>query len=104
MGIDCFEPNAGTVENAICKACGRLMEIERDLPAVGGFAAAMSGSNRKRDRFTCPDSEHDWHLQVVALTVEVGKTNSAKLTALLQEEISEIVATKEPTKKVVGWF
>lgn len=99
QGVNCFETRPGTVENANCKACGCLMEVERNLPAIGGFAAAMGGSNRIRDRFTCPNSNNKWHHQAVSLVLEQSKTKSAKLTALLQEEINEILATKTPTKK-----
>lgn len=74
------------------------MEVQRGVEVSRTFAEAMGKMTFPSDSFTCPESEQDWHRQIVSLLQEQGRTRSAKLTALLQEEIDEILATKTPTK------
>lgn len=102
-GIDCFITDVNSVEEARCEACGAIMEVERNIDISRSFAEAMGEMKRPSDSFKCPESIHDWHKQLIALILERNKTKSAKLTALLQEEINEILATKKPTK-VISWY
>lgn len=97
-GIDLFRPDPGVMESCKCKACGSDMNVKRNIPSACSWAGAMAGLNRKHDLFTCPESDKNWHKQVVSLIIEQQQTKSSKLTKILQEEIDEILLNKKPTK------
>jgi hypothetical protein len=97
-GYDYFITDVNKHQEMHCKVCDALMEVERNVEASKGFVAAVSGTTKPHDIFTCPISGEDWHKQVMQLMIEKGNTSSATISNLLQDEIDMINVTKKKTK------
>ncbi len=96
-----YTPNAGTVEDDVhCGVCGDMMLVKRDCYGPRSYAQAVAGGNSLYDEFTCPNMAAGWHTQVVALRREANRTSSGKITAMLKDEIEQVLKTREPTKQI----
>lgn len=96
-----FTPNAGKVEGLVnCGVCGQRMDVKINVVGPTSMVESMAGSKHRHDRFTCPDRDEKWHMQVVALRREQRKSASTMIGALLQQEIDMVLETKEPTKEL----
>ena len=72
----------------------------RDIMSARSWAGAMGGIKSKCDSFTCPETPNDWHRQVLSLHQRIETEPSAKISAILEQEIKEILETKIATKRV----
>jgi len=54
------------------------------------------------DFFTCPSSGKPWHNQVIALRRFQRDTPSQVLSDLVEEEIQQIISSKQPSKET--WY
>jgi hypothetical protein len=85
----------------VCQTCGATLEqTSKNIDGPTSTVAAMSGSTRLHDVWSCPEVGQDWHDQAYALKRSIKETPSLRLQKILEEELSEIVATKTATKKV----
>jgi hypothetical protein len=98
IGYDSFITDVNKHQEMHCKVCGMLMEVNRNMAAIKGFVAAMSGTTKPYDIFNCPISDEDWHKQIIKLMIEQQQTSSATIANLLQAEIDMIKVTKKRTK------
>jgi len=100
-GFDYFTPEAGKHSTMLCVACTAEMDVKRNVArTMGRYGIAMPEHLvRQEDIFTCPNSEHGWHRQIIRLLQEVRDTPSRKLADLMELEIAEIRQTKTTTKE-----
>ncbi len=107
-GWDFFTPSPGTEDTMHCCACGEEMEVQRNVFGPTGYVEAVGGRMRQRqdpayrvghlhDVFTCKRSGQTWHTQVIALREEQSETSSARLKSVLEEEIQQILTTRQAT-------
>jgi hypothetical protein len=93
-GYDLFFTAPGEVGEMACKVCRTTCTVHRDRYGPTGFVAAMGGLNRKHDLFECPNKELRWHEQALRLVIELEKTPSRRLAALMKKDLEEILRTK----------
>lgn len=99
-GVDVFYPSPNTQDRMTCLACGSDMTVQRGAYGPTGWAESMGRGAHKHDVFTCPNSGHDWHTQIIKIKEEIQKTASGVLADMMQKEIDLILLSKEATKKV----
>lgn len=99
-GWDIVYTEPGQCEQVICRVCGETMKAERDVTGPTGWAEAMAKKGHPHDTFYCTKAKEKWHVQVRKLKQLALQTPSAKVTALYEQEIAEILAAKTPTKEV----
>lgn len=89
-GIDYFTSDIGKGKKTDirCLACGENLKGEMAKGALS-YAAALSGSTKEHWSYTCPHSELEDHVPLVALLKEMGNFVSEKLKAIVQEEYDE---------------
>jgi len=93
-----YTPDAGTEAGpCFCGVCGTQMVERRGLCGPRGFAAALGNIKSTYDSFDCPHIKEPWHLQVVAIREKIHSTPSARLVAIMREEVDEILTTRQPT-------
>jgi hypothetical protein len=105
---DRYTPDAGTAdEPVICGVCGDAMECVRNSRGPRGWAQAVAMHMRgetdtgtPHDIFSCPNSETDWHKQVIALRREGMRSPSKVLEGMLRDEARTILERRQCTKKV----
>ncbi|MBI3074765.1 MAG: hypothetical protein HYY92_00930 [Parcubacteria group bacterium] len=85
-------PDPGKFETLACGVCGTLMNVKRNVLGPTSSAAALGGSKRPHDCFSCPHFNEDWHRHIVALKWEVLRTSSKKMREILRGEIEETLA------------
>jgi hypothetical protein len=98
---DIYTPDSSEkVEEVFCGLCGDKMMVERDVMGATSLAEAWSKKKHMHDFFECPNMAEMWHLQAKAIRHQIRETPSAKLAAMLQEELNEILKTRKATKEV----
>ncbi|GEM_PF-943392 len=106
-GWDIFMTKPGACDTMRCRVCGEKMEVERDVFGPTSYAESL-GKMRQRldptyrvghlhDAFICKNSGQTWHSQALELRKEQAATHSTRLTAMLEEEIRQILTTRRPT-------
>lgn len=90
-----YFPDPGTVKEAHCGICNEKMDVKRNVYGPTQWAMAVSGRKRMHDSFMCPNYNKTWHKRVVDLKTEKYQTTSRKLRRLINEEIREILKTRE---------
>ncbi len=77
------------------------MEVIRNRKGDRSGLGAIHGSGTYSDHdfFYCQHSNEAWHEQAIRLKDEMGKSRSATIKKLLQEEIDQILRTRTPTIK-----
>lgn len=88
-------PDPGKFETLACGVCGTRMNALRNVLGPTSFAAALGGSKRPHDYFSCPYLNGDWHRRIVALKMEAHRTSSKKMREILLGEIEEILAEED---------
>lgn len=63
-GYDIFYVDPGTCDKMNCKVCGSDMVGKRSNGPTG-MAEAMAQKGHSHDRFVCPHSGKDWHVEVL---------------------------------------
>ena len=97
---DHYTPDAGTEGDVYCGVCGDLMNCKRNVYGPRGYMQAIGGGKSLHDSYTCPNHSEMWHMQVKALREWVKKIPSKKISSLAEEEINEILETREATKSL----
>lgn len=98
-GFDYFTPEPGTVHYMQCKACESEMSVERNKQIYKYRYPGNTGETHPRDVFTCDSSGEPWHNQVIALRRLILSTPSSRIAQMLEDEIRDIIRTKQPTKE-----
>lgn len=96
-GIDCVSVDPGKLESFVCRVCGVECEVQRNIDGPTSWAESIAKMKHMHDSFKCKQAMDPWHLQARALLQEKRKTNSTRLKQILQEEIDEILRTKQTT-------
>jgi hypothetical protein len=95
-------PDVDAINEAVeCGVCGATANVTRGIHGSTSFAAAMAGSKRHYDKFECPHHDELWHIQAQKLRQEKNQTASAKIAAILEQEIQQILDNKMPTKEIL---
>lgn len=85
-------------EDRNCLICDALMNVERNCYGPTSWAGSMAGIKKKHDRFTCPNSKEDWHIQLVDIKDLMRTVRaSGALTSILQKEFADIKLSKRIT-------
>lgn len=103
-GWNSFTINPDESNEARCRVCDSLMEVNREVNGPTGFAEAMAGGKHLHDHFFCPNSDNDWHRQALVLLKLAEKTPSKILELSLKDEAKKIIETKKATKVVYEWL
>jgi hypothetical protein len=90
-GYDIFTPDPGERESMGCTACGKRMDVQRNVEGSWSSVEAMAGSKRVVDVFTCPNSNKPWHKHLIELYQERDRTKTRKIKDLVQEEIDWVL-------------
>ena len=93
-GYELFFTTPGEVGEMTCKVCRATCTVQRDRYGPTGFAAAMGGLSRKHDLFECPNKDLSWHEQALRLVIELEKTPSPRIAALMKKDLEEILRTQ----------
>ncbi|MCY7333731.1 MAG: hypothetical protein LH649_14000 [Pseudanabaena sp. CAN_BIN31] len=90
-GYDFFitKPNAN--ETFDCNVCSTECDVKRNVDGFSGFIAAMARLSEIHDEFTCPNVNQEWHEQAVRLLMEIEKTPSKRIAALLKLDLEELL-------------
>jgi len=96
-----YTPDAGTehAENVLCGVCKTVMDKIRDCHGPRSYAEAMAkrSTYSSYDEWTCPNTEEDWHKQVIALYKEADATASKVIKSFLEIEAVMVLNSKSPT-------
>ena len=92
-----MESNPGQYDEVACGICGDKMN-SKFYKGVGGFAAAMAGHTKDHDRWTCPNSKLDWHVQAKKLKSQINEMASAYLADIMRLEMESILQSRKATK------
>ena len=93
-GYDLFFAAPGEVEQIACRVCRTTCAVHRDRYGPTGFAAAMGGLSCQHDLFECPNKDLSWHEQALRLVIELEKTPSPRIAALMKKDLEEILRTQ----------
>jgi hypothetical protein len=98
-GYDFCVTSCNEVEGMACRVCGEPMQVRRDVLGPTGFASAMGGRAcwTRHDEFWCVSSDEDWHQQALRLRKEATATPSRAIREILEKEIAEVLARRQPT-------
>lgn len=99
-GYDTFAPSPGAEKEMSCKVCGTVCDCSRNAYGPTGFAESVGGMGHAHDRFTCPNTDEDWHKQVIGLMREIENTASGSLRAMMTTDIRSILKIQEINKFV----
>jgi len=91
IGWDYFTPEPGSTDKMLCKVCATEMLVRRNVEKP-----------KLHDAFYCKLASENWHLQALALKRRIDGETSQKITELLQEELNEVLNTRQTTK-VLDW-
>lgn len=97
-GWDIVMTKPGEYDSMKCRVCGEEMAVTRNAFGPTSSMGAMFGSKHIHDEFLCANAVFGWHDQVRRLREVIRDTPSAKLTAIYEEEIREILEKRKPTK------
>jgi|SRR6516162_688719 hypothetical protein len=95
VGWDVVFTDPGTVGQINCPVCLAPMSVERNQNVSASWAEAMGGKKRPNDVWRCSSCACDWHHQVKHLRQEMDNTASPTLRGILQNDIDQILRTKE---------
>jgi hypothetical protein len=90
-GYDLFFTAPGEMGEMACKVCGTTCTVHRDRYGPTSFVAAMGGLSCKHDLFECSHKELSWHEQALRLVIELEKTPSPRIAALLKKDLEKIL-------------
>lgn len=96
-GVDIIYTDPGTYDKYMCPVCGIEMVVKRNANGPTSLMGAMAGIKRKHDVFTCDYAFKGWHSQIVNIMEKIKSHPSAKIRAIMQSEIDEILQTKMAT-------
>lgn len=100
-GWDIFLAEPGVLqEPQHCRVCGQQMDVTRNVHGPTSSIGAMFGSKRLHDQFACPNVGEKWHTQVYNLRRQAEDTPSAAIQKIIEDEIQQILKTRQPTKEV----
>lgn len=74
-----------------CRVCGCRMTVQMGIMCSTGFASSMAGLKTNNDVFVCPDKDLDWHKKAERLHMEMERTESKSLKAMLLKDIKELL-------------
>ena len=94
IGYEIFNHPPGEVDEQRCLVCGAVCDIERNVEGYTCWSGAMAGKKRMYDYFECPHAKEGWHLKALNLIVEIEKTDSDNLKALIMEDLDRVVKEK----------
>jgi hypothetical protein len=95
-----FTQDPGKVHAAQCSICDAPMTVERNVLGPTSWAESSARNlsmphQHLHDVFTCPNYTAAWHERIIELLHEAQEIKSRKLRAIVEEEIAEILKTKE---------
>lgn len=99
-----YTPTEIPAEHPKCAFCNRPMDGPEEANGPTSWAESMAKGKHPYFRYTCPDFDKDWHIQVRQIRSYLERSPSAVLDKLLLEEIDLILNTRIPTKKVNIYF
>ena len=98
-GYDLLFTAPGEVGEMACKVCGTTCTVDKNCYGPTGFAAAMGGLSCKHDLFECPNKDFRWHEQALRLVIELEKTPSPRIAALMKKDLEEILHNQVNARK-----
>ena len=90
-GYDYFTPNAGEVESMICKVCGSVCDVKRDVVGARSFGGSMAGIKVKHDSFSCPHGKKKWHEQAMKLFRNIEGIPSPTLKKIMIDDLKKMI-------------
>ena len=97
-GWDIFFEEPGECESKECRVCQALMEVRRNEKVANSMLAMLVGFEKEQDVFVCPYAMEDWHEQATKLMMLAHEMPSKRIEAILLDEASMILVTREATK------
>jgi hypothetical protein len=92
IGYEVFNENPGEVKSRKCRVCGSKCLVERNIQGATSWGAAMCGTSKLHDRFTCPHAEEKWHDHALELLKQAEDSASKRVAAIIRDELKEAVA------------
>lgn len=94
-GYDIFFPDRDVKDGIVCKVCGVMCDVKRNVNGPTGFAEAMGKGSHWHDQFTCPNREEPWHQQALEVLMEMEKNPSPSLKKIMGKDLKDIIKKKE---------
>lgn len=93
-----YKPDTSPMDQIVyCGVCGDKTVVRRGVKGPRSYAAALGRLPSTYDEYTCPNYLDLWHQQVIALRVQLQREASNVIRKILQDEISQILETKQAT-------
>lgn len=102
VGYDSFTPDPGKWKTKRCKACGTQCDVERNCV---GKRTRWGPSGSVFDVFSCPNSNVDWHVQLIKLHEAIKDMPSETVAGLMKVDLGKILllhVNKDCWKYVIG--
>ena len=90
-GYDSFCAKANSGEERICRVCGTMCTVWRNVYGPTGIISAMAKHSTYHDDFVCPHTDEEWHEQALRLAVSIDETPSKRVAALIKTDLDELV-------------
>jgi hypothetical protein len=92
IGYEVFNDDPGKVKSKKCRVCGSKCLVERNIKGATSWGAAMCGTSKLHDCFTCPHVGDPWHEHALALFKQAEDSASKRVAAIINEELKGVVA------------
>lgn len=89
--LDVFYENPGKVEQHVCRVCGTVCDVKRNVMGPTGWAEGMAKRAHLHDRFSCPYTSKDWHDQAAELVEAIEETPSPRVAALMRQDLQDLL-------------
>lgn len=90
-GYDYFTPSPNSVDEILCKVCGEICDVERNVSAPTSWAAAMAEVDTIHDSFRCPYGEEEWHTRARKLVQCIESCDSVSIKKIMNDDLNKTI-------------
>ena len=90
-GYTYFIRDPGAEDEIVCRVCGSLCDVRRDVYGPTSWSTAMARTFKRHDAFICPHADEDWHDKALRLVHAIEETPSKRVAELMKLDLRDIL-------------